>query len=245
MAAAVTFTVETREPEPDISPMYASTVSAVAGSGAMPRSSDRSTNLRHCKSYAASALPESSLGLFIESSVRTPDHMNITRVAHAGEDLRLSMSSSQVGDVVQTLASHVLLRLHYQVIKDNPTGHPDIIAFRPDVGEVRFEVEAEVLGTHPRQLTKEDFDSLVGIPDAAGYFGLAVLNPTPHWILVPAERLVNRNQYSNALLNALRDKQFSDDWTHQYVRLLNDECRRILSSPSSELRRRALDGHGL
>ena len=34
--------------------------------------------------YLASALPESSLTLFIESSGRPPDHMNITRVAHTG-----------------------------------------------------------------------------------------------------------------------------------------------------------------
>lgn len=161
------------------------------------------------------------------------------------EDLRLSTSSSNVGNIVQTLASHVLLRLHYQVVEDNPSGHPDIIATRNDVGEVRLEVEAEAVGTHPRQLTTEDFDSLVGIPGVVGYFALAVLNPTPHWILVPAERLMGRRRYSNALLRALRDKQFSDDWTYQYVRLINDECRRILSSSSGELRRRALNGNGL
>ena len=161
------------------------------------------------------------------------------------EDLRLSASPPTVGNIVQALASHVLLRLHYRVIEDNPTGHPDIIATRNDVGEVRIEVEAEVVGTHPHHLTAGDFDSLVGIPDAVGYFALAVLNPTPHWILVPAERLIGRRQYSTALLRALRDEPFSDDWTHQYVRLLNDECRRILSSSSSDLRRRALAGDGL
>ncbi len=161
------------------------------------------------------------------------------------EDLRLSTSPSKVGYIVQTLASHVLLRLHYQVVKDKPSGHPDIIATRNDVGEIRLEVEAEAVGTHPRQLKKEDFDSLVGIPGVRGYFALAVMNPTPHWILVPAERLIRRRRYSNALLKALRDEQFSDDWTYQYVRLLNDECSRILSSSSSELRRRALDGQGL
>ena len=161
------------------------------------------------------------------------------------EDLKLGASSPKIGYIAQALAAHVLLRLRYQVVEVNQTGHPDIIATRDDVGEVRIEVEAEAEGTHPRQLKTEDFDSLVGVPSVRGYFALAVMNPSPHWILVPAERLIERKRYSNALLRALSDKHFSNDWTYQYVRLLNDKCHLILSTSSSDLGHMALDGYGL
>ena len=86
------------------------------------------------------------------------------------EDLRLSSSRSKVGYIAQALAAHVLLRLHYEVVEVNQSGHPDIIATRNDVGEVRVEVEAEAAGTRRRQLDTEDFESLVGIPGRGWIF---------------------------------------------------------------------------
>ena len=165
------------------------------------------------------------------------------RASDCIENLRLSISSGEFGYKVQALAAHVLLRLNCQVEEINHSGHPDIVATR-GMEELRFEIEAEVGGPHPRQLTDDDFASLVKVPGAIGYFGLAISFPTPRWILVPAERLVGRRRSANILLEALSDRDFSDAWTSEYINLLNDECGRVGRASFGALRARALAGRG-
>ena len=160
------------------------------------------------------------------------------------ENLRLSVSSVEFGYKVQALAAHVLLRLNCRIEEINASGHPDIIATR-GMDELRFEIEAEVTGSRPRQLTQDDFSSLFELPSAVGYFALAVSFPTPRWIVVPADRLKHRKPSSNVLLEALSDKDFSDAWTSEYVNLLNEECGRVRRYSFRELCARALAGRGL
>lgn len=145
---------------------------------------------------------------------------------------------------MQALAAHVLLRLNCQIEAINQSGHPDITAMLAG-RELRFEVEAEVAGPRPRQLKEADFNSLVGVPDVVGYFALAISFPTPRWVLVPAERLIGRKPSSNVLLEALSDRDFSNEWTREYIDLLNEECRRVRQSSFSALCERALEGRGL
>lgn len=145
---------------------------------------------------------------------------------------------------MQALAAHVLLRLNCQIASINRLGHPDVIATLAGK-ELRFEVEAEIAGPRPRQLTKADFDSLIGVPGVSGYYALAVRFPTPRWILVPAERLIGRKPSSNVLLEALSDRVFSDEWTREYINLLNEECRRVRLFSFGALCERALEGRGL
>ena len=160
------------------------------------------------------------------------------------ENLRLSVSPAEFGYKVQVLAAHILLRLEYHVEEINRSGHPDIVATR-GTDEFRFEIEAEVVDSRPRQLTEDDFASLVEVSGASGYFALAVNFPTPRWILVPAERIVGRKPSSNVLLEALSDRKFSDAWTNEYINLLNEECRRVRQTSFGTLRARALAGRGL
>ena len=160
------------------------------------------------------------------------------------ENLLLSISPVEFGYRVQALAAHVLLRLEYRVEEINRSGHPDIVATR-GMEELRFEIEAEVVGSRPRQLTAGDFASLTKVPGVTGYFALAISFPIPRWILVPAEQLVGRKPSSNVLLEALSDRDFSDAWTHEYIRLLNEECRRVTRGSFSALCARALAGRGL
>lgn len=160
------------------------------------------------------------------------------------ENLRLKVSSSEFGYRVQALAAHVLLRLGCQVLEINPVGHPDIVATRGGE-ELHIEVETEVSAPRSRQLTDDDFASLVEVPGVIGYFALAISNPAPRWILVPAEHLLGRNPSSNVLLEVLSDQDFSDAWTYEYTNMLNAECRRITRSSFSALCTRALEGRGL
>lgn len=160
------------------------------------------------------------------------------------ENMRLSVSPAEFGYKVQALAAHVLLRLNCRVEKINQSGHPDIVATR-GMEELRFEIEAEVTGPRPRQLTDEDFASLLDSSGAVGYFALAISSPTPRWVVVPAERLKDRRPSSNVLLEALSDKNFSNAWTFEYLNLLNDECRRIRRTSFARLCERALAGRGL
>lgn len=173
--------------------------------------------------------------------------MNDAATRHASDciqSLRLSVSPSEFGYKVQALAAHVLLRLDHRVEAINRSGHPDIVATW-GIDRLHFEIEAEVGGPRPRQLTDEDFASLTDLHGVVGYFGLAISFPTPRWVLVPAKRLVGRRPSSNVLLEALSDKDFSAAWTYEYINLLNDECRRIGRASFSHLCESALAGRGL
>lgn len=160
------------------------------------------------------------------------------------ENLRLNASHSEFGYKLQALAAHVLVRLDCRILEINRVGHPDIVASRDGL-KFHFEVETEAGGPRYRQLTDDDFSSLVGLPGVIGYFALAISNPAPRWILVPAEHLVGRDPCSNVLLEALSDKEFSIAWTREYKNILDTECRRIARSSFAALRLRALAGRGL
>lgn len=160
------------------------------------------------------------------------------------EKLRLSVSYAEFGYKVQALAGHVLLRLNYGIQAINRSGHPDIVATM-GMDKLHFEVEAEVAGPRPRQLTGEDIRALTELTDGLGYFALAISFPTPRWVLIPAERLKGRRPSSNVLLEALSDRDFSNDWTNAYIRLLDEGCRRIRRASFQWLCKRALSGRGL
>ena len=168
----------------------------------------------------------------------------IQQATECVEQMRLSVEPSEFGYKVQALAAHVLLRLDCQVQEINQGGHPDIIATRgPE--ELRFEIEAEVSGSRPRQLTNEDFASLIVSSGAVGYYALAVNFPTPRWIVVPADRLKERRPSSNVLLEALSDRDISGAWTFEYLDLLHKECRRIRRASFATLCANAKAGRGL
>ena len=161
------------------------------------------------------------------------------------ERIRSGISPAEFGYKIQALAAHVLLRLNHRVDEVNPSGHPDIVATK-DGREFRFEVEAEVTGPRPRKLTDADFASLTETPNVVGYYALAISFPKPYWVLVPASKLIRRNfPSSNMLLEALRDKEFSEEWTYEYVRLLHSACRQIRLASFSDLSQMAMAGHKL
>lgn len=168
----------------------------------------------------------------------------VLQAADCLENLHLRTSSAEFGYKVQALAAHVLLRLNFGVDEVNRSGHPDIIATR-GMDKLHVEVEAEVAGPRPRQLTTKDFGALTNLPGGVGYFALAISFPTPRWIVVPAERLRYRKPSSNVLLEALSDTDFSNAWTQAYISLLKDGCRQIGRTSFRELCERALSGRGL
>ena len=92
------------------------------------------------------------------------------------EQMRLSVEPPEFGYKIQALAAHVLLRLDCQVQEINQYGHPDIVATR-DAEELRFEIEAEVGGPRLRQLTNQDFASLIDSSGAVGYLCLGYQFP--------------------------------------------------------------------
>ena len=172
------------------------------------------------------------------------DEMAAVHAAHCIDDLRLSLSASEFGYRLQAVAAHVLLRLNYEVHDVRRSGHPDIIATR-GVDEYRFEIEAEVVGRRSRQLKRADFESLINVTDAAGYFALAIGSPRPRWVVVPAERLMNRKPCRTLLLDVLSDIRFSQAWTREYINILNGQCHRIRRASFRSLCDRALAGSGL
>lgn len=171
---------------------------------------------------------------------------NVTtiRAAECIDEIRFATHASEVGYKVQALAAHVLLRLEYRVVMINRDGHPDIVAVR-GASEVRFEIETEVGGPRPRQLTDEDFASLLVSSEISGYFALAICSPMPRWIVVPAESLRDRGPSSNMLLGALSDVEFSNAWTQEFNSMLSEECRQIRQSSFETLCKRAMEGRGL
>lgn len=172
------------------------------------------------------------------------DEMAAVHAARCIDDLRLRLSAPEFGYKLQAVAAHVLLRLNFEVQDIRRSGHPDIIATR-GVDEYRFEIEAEVVGSRARQLKSADFESLLDVPRAVGYFALAISSPRPRWVIVPADRLVDRKPCRTVLLDVLSDIAFSHAWTHAYTDLLSDKCRRIRRATFRSLCEGALAGDGL
>ena len=161
------------------------------------------------------------------------------------ERVRSDISAVEFGYKIQAVAAHVLLRLGYRIEAVNRAGHPDIVAIRGG-REFRFEVEAEAFDPRPRQLTAADLASLTEAPNVVGYYALAISCPKPYWVLVPASILACRTRPSaNMLLEALSDKEYSAEWTREYVGLLQDACRQISLASFSDLCRMALRGQRL
>ena len=161
------------------------------------------------------------------------------------ERILSNISTAEFGYKIQALAAHVLLRRGYRITAVNSSGHPDIISVL-NGKEFRFEVEAQAGGPRHRKLTAADFESLVGRPNLNGYYALAVSFPTPYWVLVPASKLVDRKLPSvNALLEALSDKEYSDEWTREYQWLLQNACRQIRLRSFHQLSQMALAGYKL
>ena len=155
------------------------------------------------------------------------------------------ISPSDFGFKMQSLAAHILLRLGYEVTAVKRIGHPDIVAIR-DGKEFRFEVEAEVTSLRSRKLTTADLDSLTERSDIVGYYALVVSFPTPKWILVPALKLAGRRlPIPNILLESLRDREYSDAWTHEHINLLQNAYQRIRQGSFEDLSRMALSGRML
>lgn len=160
------------------------------------------------------------------------------------ERLRYSVSPSEFGYKIQALAAHILLRLGYTITAINQYGHPDITAIRSG-NEYRFEVEAQAGSPRLRQLTDADFESLIGVRNAIGYYALAISFPSPYWIVVPASKLVGRPASPNILMEALSDAEYSAEWTREFVGLLREKCQLVRLATFSDLSRMALAGRGL
>ena len=171
------------------------------------------------------------------------DDAAAAQARHCLEKLHLSVSPAEFGYKVQALAAHVLLLLDFEVEEINRSGHPDIVATR-GADKIHVEVEAVIAGPRSRQLDREDFNALMGLPGVAGYFALAVSFPTPRWVVVPAERLKHRRPSYKVLLETLSDTDFSNAWTQAYIDLLRSECRRISRASFRQLCERALSGRG-
>ena len=157
------------------------------------------------------------------------------------------MYGQRFGYIMQAVAAHILLRLGCNIRSVKASGHPDIIAVRIEDGqELRFEVEAEAFDPKARQLTEPDIASLVSDNRAQGYYALAISFPSPYWIIVPIEKLAGRKKpCPNVLLEALRDREFSDNWTREHLALLQSSCRQVSTKSFEELSRMAESGCGL
>jgi hypothetical protein len=161
--------------------------------------------------------------------------------------IRDAVELSEFGFRIQGLAAHVLLRLGARVLKVNSQGHPDIVA-ETDRGSIRVEVEANIRGSRPRLLTKEDLDGIAPRKTIdKGYFALALCGPYPQWLLVEHSRLRRRHDTpaSPAILKGLSDVEASEQWTSEFIKLLLTHCRHLPAYSFDLLVRRALEGRPL
>ena len=158
--------------------------------------------------------------------------------------VRSRVSAGEFGYRIQALAAHVLLGLGHSIVEIKQKGHPDLVSVK-DGQEFRFEVEAEVVGRKRRMLTPSDFEGLID-RGVEGYFALAVSFPRPFWVVVPALQLARReSRAGTALLKALSNKEFSSEWTNEYVSLISRSFRDVVDLSFDQLVQRALEGRGL
>ncbi|MFB0557298.1 MAG: hypothetical protein ACETVW_05530 [Dehalococcoidia bacterium] len=161
--------------------------------------------------------------------------------------MRETVELSEFGFRIQGIAAHVLLRLGAQVLEVNSQGHPDIVA-ATERGSIRIEVEADIRGSRPRLLTKEDLESIAPRRTTdKGYFALALCGPYPQWLLVEYSRLSRRydTPASPAILRALSDEEASEQWTSEFIKLLLTHCQHLPAYSFDLLARRALEGRPL
>lgn len=152
---------------------------------------------------------------------------------------------SEFGYKMQAVIGHILLRRGFEIREINQSGHPDIVADLDGVRHV-FEIEADTSSPKPKQLTRQDFESLLCDKATLGWYGRLVNLHTPYWILVPASKLVRRSRATSvSMLMALSDKEFSDACTSVYFEILNRSLNRIRESSFGRLSADAIRGQPL
>ena len=134
------------------------------------------------------------------------------------ERLRASMSASEFGFRVQALSFHIMINLGAQPVQLNSSGHPDAIVSNR-VGLTRVEVEADLGGNRPRQLTPDDLESIrPRSPGDEGYFAVLFVGPFPRWAVVPYRRVSKRAIGAPpSLLLAISESRLSASWTTELV----------------------------
>lgn len=162
------------------------------------------------------------------------------------EKLHTSCGPIELGYRIQGLAAHLLLAQGLKVVEVNPQGHPDIVAVGHK-GVLRFEIEANTMGTGEHQLTEKDFASLKPqVPGDKGFFGVAICGPYPSWLIIDHARLVGRPTPAPLpVLRALSERELSAKWTALFNQLVCRHAEHIQDYSFALLREWALADRGL
>ena len=152
---------------------------------------------------------------------------------------------SEFGYKMQAVIGHILLRQGFEIREINQSGHPDIVAELDEVRHV-FEIEADTSTPKPKQLTRQDFESLLCDTATLGWYGRLVNLHKPYWILVRASKLAHRSRATSvSMLMALSDREFSDSCTKTYFEILRRSMPRIQESSFGRLSSDAIRGQPL
>ena len=159
-------------------------------------------------------------------------------------DLKIEISPSRFGLIVQALFAHVLVRFGARVLDIRNPGHPDISAILN--GSLHnIEVEAAGRRTTIRRLQPGDLEVLQCRGDGEyGFFCVLDCGPPVAWLCVDVANLggrVNEGLHLS-LLRAYSDYDYSSDCTAQFSELLVKEARHLPYLTYGQLRKEALNG---
>ena len=161
--------------------------------------------------------------------------------SHLFQDIRKGQEPSRIGYLVQGLFAHTLLRMKRVLVRNEPTGHPDIVS-RSAHTESRFEVS---LISVPYRVDPDDLAAIAPTgPDIDGFLAVLDHNFPMRWLLLPhdqALRVGARSVYSFEL--EIRScAALSSEVTAVFAELIRDNKNRLRNLDFGLLRKWAEEG---
>jgi len=166
------------------------------------------------------------------------------RVYKILNELRENVGDSKFGYRVQGLFAATLVCLGMKILEIKPQGHPDVIAMNENE-IINFEVEAVLGKSRERVVDKEDIEAIKPHnKNEKGYIAVLYCRFPPKWLLINYNRLKRRvfERISIITMECLTDKDFSNEFTGCFYKLILSNASRLFTFTFHVLRNKALEG---
>lgn len=149
----------------------------------------------------------------------------------------------EFGYWMQGIAAHILLKIGFNILEINSSGHPDILGFL-NGARMSFEIETDSSGKGLHSLTVPDIRGLR--PPSSldnGYYALLKATIRPEWIILSYERCTKLTQHLQIpVIETYSDRNLSELWTNTLIRIILDNKGSIFTFNYSKLKEMALKG---
>jgi len=158
--------------------------------------------------------------------------------------LREDVGDSEFGYRVQGLFAATLVCLDMKILEIKPQGHPDVIGMKENE-IIKFEVEAILGKSRERIVNREDIEAIEPHnKNEKGYIAVLYCRFPPEWLLIDYNRLKRHvsERISITTMKCLSDKEFSNEFTECFYKLILFNATRLSAFTFRLLRNKALKG---